>query len=139
MRFLRHLGLSLAPALRMASSGRGWWRLALTKSAHQAMPADRGPELADATEVTDRVRHSERPEGNFCPFTETVTSATELFSSGLVRHRLMNRLPLLFSTIASPRFPWLPSGGRSRTGSPAGGCHQRGSRCGCPWHRARCV
>jgi RNA-directed DNA polymerase len=39
VRFLKHLGLSLAPALRMAASGKGWWRLSLTKSAHQTMSA----------------------------------------------------------------------------------------------------
>ena len=36
-RFLQKLGLASAPAHRMAASGKGWWRLSFTKSAHQAM------------------------------------------------------------------------------------------------------
>jgi RNA-directed DNA polymerase len=36
-RFLEKLGVSSAPAHRVASSGKGWWRLSLTKAAHQAM------------------------------------------------------------------------------------------------------
>ncbi len=37
LRFLMHLGLTLVPALRIAASGKGWWRLSFTKSAHKAM------------------------------------------------------------------------------------------------------
>ncbi len=37
LRFLMQLGLSLVPALRIAASGKGWWRLSLTKSVHNAM------------------------------------------------------------------------------------------------------
>jgi RNA-directed DNA polymerase len=37
-RFLQKLGVSQAPAHRVASSSKGWWRLSLTKAVHQAMP-----------------------------------------------------------------------------------------------------
>jgi RNA-directed DNA polymerase len=37
VRFLQNLGVAEAPAHRVASSGKGWWRLSLTKVAHNAM------------------------------------------------------------------------------------------------------
>ena len=39
-RFLQRLGASSSLAHRVASSGKGWWRLSLTRPAHQAMSAD---------------------------------------------------------------------------------------------------
>ena len=36
-RFLQKLGVTSAPAHRVAASGKGWWRLSLTKAVHQAM------------------------------------------------------------------------------------------------------
>jgi RNA-directed DNA polymerase len=36
-KLLQRLGVSPSPAHRVASSGKGWWRLALTKAVHQAM------------------------------------------------------------------------------------------------------
>ena len=39
-RFLQRLGASPSLAHRVASSGKGWWRLALTRPAHQAMSGD---------------------------------------------------------------------------------------------------
>ena len=37
--FLKRLGAAPTLAHRVASSGKGWWRLALTRPAHQAMSA----------------------------------------------------------------------------------------------------
>jgi len=39
-RLLQRLGASPSLAHRVASSGKGWWRLSLTQPAHQAMSAD---------------------------------------------------------------------------------------------------
>jgi RNA-directed DNA polymerase len=39
-RFLKKCGASPSLAHRVASSGKGWWRLALTRPAHQAMSGD---------------------------------------------------------------------------------------------------
>jgi RNA-directed DNA polymerase len=39
-RFLQRLGASPSLAHRVASSGKGWWRLSLTRPVHQAMSAD---------------------------------------------------------------------------------------------------
>jgi RNA-directed DNA polymerase len=39
-RFLQRLGASPSLAHRVASSGKGWWRLSLTRPAHQAMSAE---------------------------------------------------------------------------------------------------
>jgi hypothetical protein len=38
--FLKKLGASPSLAHRVASSGKGWWRLSLTRPSHQAMSAD---------------------------------------------------------------------------------------------------
>jgi len=38
--FLRKLGASPSLAHRVASSGKGWWRLSLTRASHQAMSED---------------------------------------------------------------------------------------------------
>jgi len=38
--FLQRLGASPSLAHRVASSGKGWWRLSLTRPVHQAMSAD---------------------------------------------------------------------------------------------------
>jgi RNA-directed DNA polymerase len=38
-RFLQRLGASPSLAHRVASSGKGWWRLSFTRPAHQAMSA----------------------------------------------------------------------------------------------------
>jgi RNA-directed DNA polymerase len=38
--FLKKLGASPSLAHRVASSGKGWWRLSLTRASHQAMSAD---------------------------------------------------------------------------------------------------
>ena len=38
-RFLQRLGASPSLAHRVASSGKGWWRLSLTRPVHQAMSA----------------------------------------------------------------------------------------------------
>jgi RNA-directed DNA polymerase len=39
-RFLQRLGVSSSPASRVASSGKGWWRLSHTRSVQQAMSTD---------------------------------------------------------------------------------------------------
>ncbi len=39
-RWLRHLGVSPSQAARLASSGKGWWRMALSPQANQAMSHD---------------------------------------------------------------------------------------------------
>ncbi len=38
--FLKKLGASPSLAHRVASSGKGWWRLSLTRASHQAVSAD---------------------------------------------------------------------------------------------------
>jgi len=38
--FLQRLGTSPSSAHRLASSGKGWWRLSLARSVHQAMSKD---------------------------------------------------------------------------------------------------
>ena len=38
--FFQRLGVSPSLAHRVASSGKGWWRLSLTRPAHQAISAD---------------------------------------------------------------------------------------------------
>ena len=58
-RLLKQLGVAEAPAHRVAASGKGWWRLALTKSVHAAMStkwfANQG--LLSLTRHYDSVRH----------------------------------------------------------------------------------
>ena len=58
-RFLKRLGASPSLAHRVASSGKGWWRLALTQPVHQAMSADwfASQGLVSLTIKYDLLRH----------------------------------------------------------------------------------
>jgi RNA-directed DNA polymerase len=58
-KLLQRMGASPSSAHRVASSGKGWWRLSLTKAVHQAMPqewfASQG--LVSATDKYDALQH----------------------------------------------------------------------------------
>jgi RNA-directed DNA polymerase len=58
-KLLQRLGASPSLAHRVASSGKGWWRLSLAHAAHQAMPqewlASQG--LASVADKYDALQH----------------------------------------------------------------------------------
>jgi RNA-directed DNA polymerase len=58
-KLLQRMGASPSSAHRMASSGKGWWRLSLTKAVHQAMSPDwfASQGLVSVTDKYDALQH----------------------------------------------------------------------------------
>jgi RNA-directed DNA polymerase len=58
-RLLKKLGVSAAAAYRIAASGKGWWRLSLTRAVHEAMPKKwfQTQNLLSFTSIYDSLRH----------------------------------------------------------------------------------
>jgi RNA-directed DNA polymerase len=58
-KFLQRMGASPSLAHRVASSGKGWWRLALTRAVHQAMSQEwfTSQGLVSVTDQYDALQH----------------------------------------------------------------------------------